>query len=318
MPVLNSQDPQTDPQTGPQLASQASSGPEPSPARRIARAFPACANPRCASGWLQLWRKRRVPVVEGGWLCSPACTRARVEDLLRREYAEARPVPPHRHRVPIGLVLLAQGWITHEHLKQALQAQRNGSGMRLGEWLVAHRGLDEARLTQALGLQWSCPVFSLEKHGSGLPVTVIPRLLPESFGFVPLRLTSSGMLYLAFEDRIDHSLALAIERMTGLRVESGLLSASEFAEARQRLAAGRFAPARMIEAASLDLLAEAFTRLIEKEKPVEARLVRVQDLLWLRLWRQGEGASPHHGQAHGGEDVIGAVTQFTQFTPEPR
>lgn len=299
MPVLNPQG----------LAPIAPPSTETSRARRTPRTFPACANPRCASGWLQLWRRRRVPVVEGGWLCSPACTRARIDDLVRREQAGAHSASAHRHRVPIGLVLLTQGWITHEQLKQALEAQRNGSGLRLGELLVANHGLDEARLTQALSLQWSCPVFSLEKH-SGPPVTILPRLLPESLGFVPLRLTASGILYLAFEDRIDHSLALAVERMTGLRVENGLLSASEFSQARERLEQGRFARARMIEASSLDLLAEAFTRHIEKEKPAEARLVRVHDLFWLRLWHQTESTTPDPAQSRGVEDVIGAITQF--------
>ncbi|HTM95383.1 MAG TPA: hypothetical protein VL100_06160, partial [Croceibacterium sp.] len=91
-----------------------------------ARAFPQCSNPHCASGWLQLWRKRRVPVVEGGWLCSPECTRARMEDLLVRERAGAGPAPTYRHRVPVGLILLTRGWISHEHLRDALEAQRNG------------------------------------------------------------------------------------------------------------------------------------------------------------------------------------------------
>jgi len=294
----------------PQLTPAPESAVGPSPARRASRAFPVCTNPRCSSGWLQLWRRRRVPVVEGGWLCSPACTRARVEDLLRREQSEAHPVSAHRHRVPIGLVLLTQGWTTHEHLKEALEAQRNGANMRLGEWLVANRGLSEARLTQALGLQWNCPVFSLEKHGSGLPVAIVPRLLTESFGFVPLRLTATGILYLAFEDRIDHSLTLAIERITGLRVESGLLSASEFRSAQQHLTQGRFAPTRMIEAGNFELLAEAFTRHIEKRQPAEARLVRLHDLFWLRLWHRADNPASDPAQNHRVEDIIGAVTRF--------
>jgi hypothetical protein len=277
---------------------------------RAARAFPVCANPHCASGWLHLWRKRRVPVLEGGWLCSPACTRARIEELLRREQSEARPVAAHRHRVPIGLVLLTQGWITHEQLKHALEAQRSGAGLRLGEWLVANCGLDEARLTQALGLQWSCPVFSLEKHGGGIPVTAVPRLLAESFGFVPLRLTSSGVLYLAFEDRIDHSLTLAVERITGLRVESGLLNASEFRSAQGQFQQGRFARARLIEAGNLGLLAEAFARQIEKQKPANARLVRLHDLFWLRLWQEHEDAAPHPAQNQTVEDILGTVVRF--------
>jgi hypothetical protein len=253
---------------------------------------------------------RRVPVLEEGWLCSPACTRARVEDLLRREQTATRPFAAHRHRVPIGLVLLDQGWITHENLKHALAAQRGGAGLRLGEWLVANRGLDEELLTQALGLQWSCPIFSLEKHGGGIPATVVPRLLAESLGFVPLRLTPSGVLYLAFEDRIDHSLTLAVERITGLRVESGLLNASEFRSAQQQFQQGRFARARLIEAGSLGLLAEAFARQIEKLKPANARLARLHDLFWLRLWHRGEDTAPHAAQNQGIEDIIGSVVRF--------
>lgn len=307
MPVLNLEDLQED-----QVHISGYPEWDPGSVRRSPRALSTCANPRCASGWLHLWRKRRVPVIEGGWLCSPACTRARVEDLLRRERCEARPTAAHRHRVPIGLVLLTQGWITHEQLKKALKAQRNGSCLRLGEWLMQHCGLSEARLTQALGLQWSCPVFSLEKHG-GLPVTVVPRLLPESFGFVPLQVTASRLLYLAFEDRIDHSLALAVERATGLRVESGLLSGSEFGEARRQFEQCRFPRARVIEAGSLALLTEAFARHIEKEKPSEARLVRVRDLFWLRLWRRPEGKAVDAMSDRGVDDVIGSVVEFEEL-----
>jgi hypothetical protein len=173
--------------------------------------------------------------------------------------------------------------------------------MRLGEWLVANRGLDETRLAHALGLQWSCPVFSLEKHGGGPPVTSVPRLLSESFGFVPLRSAASGVLYLAFEDRMDHSLTLAIERVTGLRVESGLLPTSEFRAAQERHRQGQFARARVIEAGSLSLLAEAFAKHIEKQKPMDSRLARVRDLFWLRMRRAA-------GQE---EDVIGSVVRFS-------
>jgi hypothetical protein len=282
-----------------------SASPEIAAGRRV-RIFPQCSNPRCASGWLQLWRKRRVPVVEGGWLCSPECTRARMEELLGREQSGLHTSETYRHRVPVGLILLTRGWIKHEHLRDALEAQRSGCGMRLGEWLVANRKLDDAHLAHALGLQWSCPVFSLEKHGGGPLVTIVPRLLSESFGFVPLRRASSGILYLAFEDRIDHSLTLAIERVTGLRVESGLLPASEFRAARERHCQGRFARARVIEAGSLPLLAEAFAKQIEKQKPVETKLSRLRDLFWLRMWR---AAGP--GRKAEGEDVIGSVVRFS-------
>ncbi len=153
--------------------------------------------------------------------------------------------------------------------------------------------------------------MSLEKHGGGIPVTIVPRLLAESLGFVPLRLTSSGVLYLAFEDRIDHSLALAVERITGLRVESGLLGASEFRKAQEQLQHGRFGRARLIEAGGLGPLAGAFAGHIEKQKPTNARLVRLHDLFWLRLWQGSEEGVAQRGQENAVEDIIGSVVRFS-------
>lgn len=297
MPILNS------------LSEMQHSLREASGSKRAARTFPVCTNPGCTSGWLQLWRKRRVPVVEGEWSCSQSCTQARIEELLRREQLGVHVTSAHRHRIPLGLVLLTQGWITHKHLKKALEVQQQKPGRRIGELLIANHGLDETRLTQALGLQWNCPVFSLQRH-ENLPATLIPRFLSQSLGFVPIKINSSGVLYVAFEDRINHSLALAIERITGFRVECGLLSGSEFAQAMERLNQSRFIRARMIEASSISLLAEAFTRHIEKARPAQTRVVRVHDLYWLRLWRKPENnmISINDGQF---EDVIGSLTQFT-------
>ena len=48
-----------------------------------------------------------------------------VKAAVNRELGEGEEVvAPHRHRVPLGLVMLAQGWITHPQLRQALESQR--------------------------------------------------------------------------------------------------------------------------------------------------------------------------------------------------
>ncbi|MGH9586270.1 MAG: hypothetical protein ACRD3F_04925 [Acidobacteriaceae bacterium] len=230
--------------------------------------------------------------------------------MLRRELAEAAPAIPHRHRIPIGLVLLTQGWITHEQLRQALKAQQEGSDLRLGKWLVTHQGLDEMRLTQALGIQWNCPVFRFDSRVDDLAAMAVPRLLSETFGFVPLRLTRSGILYLAFEDRIDHSVVLAIERITKLRVESGLLSETDFLQARERVLQAHFPRTRLIEAGNHDLLADAFAKHIEGCKPVQSRLVRIRDLFWLRMWTRTESRA--WSQLDEVEDVVGSVVRFSE------
>lgn len=277
--------------------------------------LPECANPNCTSGWLHLWRRRRMPVIEGGWLCSPACTQTRVQELVNREFRGAMDAPgAHRHRIPLGLVLLSAGWITHEQLKKALQAQKAGAKERIGEWLVKHCGLEEQRVTQALSLQWNCPVFSRPTGHAGFRVSPVPRIFVETFGVLPLRLSATGILYIAFEDRVDHSLTLALERMTRLRVEAGLLGESDFHRHHQSVLSMPYPRARLMEARSARDMTGLLARLIEKEKPSETRMVRVHDFFWLRFWKSENsrseknapaGDDPRTGQA---QDVICSVT----------
>jgi hypothetical protein len=277
--------------------------------------LPECANPSCSSGWLHLWRRRRVPVIEGGWLCSPACTQVRVQELVNREFRDAMPAPEtHRHRIPLGLVMLSAGWITHDQLKKALQAQKAGAKERIGEWLVKHCGLEEQRVTQALSLQWNCPIFSRPTGQTGFRSSPIPRIFVETFGILPLRLSATGILYAAFEDRVDHSLTLALERMTGLRVEVGLLGESDFHRHSQGVLSMAYPRARLMEARSARDMSGLLARLLEKEKPVDARLVRVHDFFWLRLWkgeqsRSEKDLSPASDLLSGNtQDVICSVT----------
>jgi hypothetical protein len=276
---------------------------------RHAPLFPACANPLCASGRLHLWRNRRAPVIESGWVCSPACTLARVQAAVSRELAGGGGgAGEHQHRVPLGLILLAQGWIDHDQLKRALRAQRQGEPGRIGAWLIAHCGLEEQRVTQALSLQWNCPVYTGEPDAALLTLCPVPRIFLDATGVLPLRLAATGLLYIAFEDRIDHSFTLALERMTGWRVEAGLLGGSEFRRYHARMLMGNFVRARLLEADSGASLAGSLAGVVEKTQPEEARLVRVHRFLWLRMWRQAGGAAP--GELPGlrqAEDVIGTI-----------
>ena len=248
-----------------------------------------CANPGCASGWLRLWRGRQTPVFEGGWLCGPRCTEAVVRAAVVRELEGQDPAPAlHRHRVPLGLLLLSQGAITRAQLRAALARQKS-SGGRLGMWLEAEHGLEERAITRALAVQWGCPVLTIENHSPERVAPLAPRLFIDAFGFLPLRLAGSTLLYLGFEDRIDRCVGLAIERMTRLRVEAGMVDGRAFAAAHRRMLAAPFPPARMVEAEGVDALVAAFTRIVEEARPVQARVVRMRDYLWLRLWRRFEG-----------------------------
>jgi Type II secretion system (T2SS), protein E, N-terminal domain len=243
-----------------------------------------CANSTCRTGWLHLWRSRSYPIFEAGWTCSAECTRARVAAAVRREL-EGRVASPdtHRHRVPLGLTMLEQGWITAAQLRHALEAQRTAGGGRLGHWLVRQEGVSEKLVTRALGLQWSCPVLPLEFHDAEALTVLLPRLFVDAFGALPLRVAAGKLLYLGFEDRLDAVLALAVERMTGLRVESGLVQGSLFGPAHTRMLGARFPRVELIEASSKPAAVHALSKAIERARPVESRLVRVHDCLWLRM-----------------------------------
>jgi hypothetical protein len=268
--------------------------------------FQTCSNPGCGSGWLHLWRSRQAPVFEGGWSCSAGCTAAQVASAVSRELdGRGLAQESHRHRVPLGLVMLEQGWITSGQLRLALDAQRVAGVGRLGYWLVRQQGVSEQLVTRALGVQWSCPVLPLEFHDAETLAALVPRLFVDAFGALPLRLAAGRLLYLGYEDRLDPIVALAVERMSGLRVESGLVAESLFRPAHARMLSAKFPAVELLEATSEPAVAHALTKSIERVRPVESRLVRVHDCLWLRMWRQAQsGPAPERGAI---QDVICSI-----------
>lgn len=277
-----------------------------SPAGRRSRLLSTCANPHCASGWLHLWRSRSGPIFENSWTCSSDCTRALVALAVRRELdGRVAGEETHRHRIPLGLVMLEQGWITTQQLRHALDAQRRAGAGRLGQWLVRREGVSEQHVTRALGLQWSCPVLPLEFHDPEALTPLVPRLFLDAFGALPLRVAAGKLLYLGFVDRLDPVLALAIERMTGLRVESGLVRESEFRLAHERMLRAPFPPIELIEAPSEPASAHTLARSIERFRPAASRLVRVHNFLWLRLARRAHPAPVSPRDVH--HDLICSV-----------
>lgn len=260
--------------------------------------FPHCANARCATGWMHLWRNRRIPGFEGHWACSPECMADLVAAAVRRELDEGDSTStPHSHRLPMGLMLVDQGRITAEQLHAALEAQRraneeSGESMRLGEWLLKSGVLSEPALTRALSAQWNCPVFSLADYRPEEVAAAMPRFLSEALGALPLRAPGGRLLYVAFSGRIDRSLSYALERMTGLPIAAGIAADSEFSGAQARFLETPAPTVRLLEAASSWVLVRTLTKLIETERPVEARLTRVHEYYWLRLWRRRADGLP--------------------------
>ncbi|MDE3105265.1 MAG: hypothetical protein KGK08_08835 [Acidobacteriota bacterium] len=246
-----------------------------------------CGNPECSSSWSVPWRSRRRPVFESQWGCSGRCLQSIVRAAVRREHGgerrNASAPQPHRHRVPLGLVMLAQGWITNPQLQQALNQQRTAGTGRIGDWLVNACGLDTEQVTRGLSVQWGCPVFSTDGFDAQAMALVLPEPAVQEFGMVPLRAVGN-MLYLGCEDRPSPSVAFAAERMSGLKTETGLVESKAFQAAREALAAANNIPCEVAAAADLDALTARVSALLEDRQPLASRLVRMHQYFWLRLW----------------------------------
>lgn len=266
-----------------------------------------CGNADCASTWTMPWRRRRRPIFEEQWGCGGRCVLAMVRSALRRETGDGTMAVPHRHRVPLGLLMLSQGWITQSQLRQALEAQRqNGTG-RIGEWLIAECGIEAEQITRGLSMQWNCPVLSAEGFSPEAMALVMPGVFVEKFGLLPLRIAGTRILYLAFEDCLNASASLAIEQMTGLKVESGVLNEVQLRAARTRLLQCDSVEMKVEAVLDADSLAGRITAILEQKQPVDSRLVRLHQYYWLRLWLES-GTTGRSGRLPvSGEDMCDYV-----------
>jgi Type II secretion system (T2SS), protein E, N-terminal domain len=204
--------------------------------------------------------------------------------------------------------MLEQGWISQIQLRLALEAQKAAGRGRIGYWLVRQCAVSEELVTRALALQWSCPVMSLDGHEAATLTTVMPRLFVDAFAALPLRVAAGKVLYLGFEKSLDPMLAFAVGRMTGLRVESGVVRESLFRTAHARMLDSSFAPVELVEAVSQAVAADVLAKAMEQARPIASRLVRVHDCLWLRMWLCAQkSALPETGSIR---DVVCSIGAF--------
>ena len=132
----------------------------PSVSQRMPDGKRGCGNIECTSFRIAPWRSRKRPIFEDQWGCSGRCVLSLARAAVRRETANGleTSIPQHRHRLPLGLLMLAQGWITHSQLQHVLNKQK-AEGGRIGDWLIAECGVQPQQVTRGLSMQWSCPVL---------------------------------------------------------------------------------------------------------------------------------------------------------------
>jgi hypothetical protein len=269
-----------------------------------------CGNSACTGGWTRPWRNRRRPIFEGQWGCGGRCVLALVRTAIKRELGDgviSASTAPHRHRLPLGLLMLAQGWITQPQLQKALAAQReNGTG-RIGDWLKSECGLEAEQIVRGLSMQWGCPVLTTEGFSPQAMALVMPKIFAEKFGLLPLRVAGSRILYLGFSERLDASAAFAAERMTELKVESGVVEGAQFEAAREKLLACDGVEMKLEAADDKDAMAARITAILEQKQPIGSRLVRLHEYYWLRMWLENGALGTVGSLPATGEDVMDHV-----------
>jgi hypothetical protein len=262
--------------------------PKSHPSTRANRWIDVCGNRECRTGWLQLFRNRSFPRFEEKWGCSAVCMERMIADTLRSQIESWEPVPAERAlRMPLGLILLSRGWISHRELQEALAAQRRAQNGRIGEWLHRLHGISEETITKALGIQWNCTVLPSGMPGLEFARSLIPVFLRNRYGLAPLRQGSDRSLYLAGKYRAEHAAARAMEYMFREPVHAAFLEDSAW-----NLADGDAADTTALHLPGHDGVVACIREWIEQSRPSDARLVRVHDHLWLRMWLRERGSQP--------------------------
>ena len=270
---------------------------------------PHCAMPGC--------KGRSLYPFESGGACSPGC----LQQLLREAVAEEQRLAhleelEAKPRVKLGRILIEQGTINEAQLEQALRSQKaTGAGL-LGCWLKQQVHLPEAEFTAALSIQWKCPVFRSGTFAPARMAAYLPRPLIEAHGALPLRVTGSPeRLSLCFEDHVDYPLMHAAERMHGISVDGGLLTATEFWQVTRELLSVRAPTVTVLSASSTECMTEAMARSLASSDISGCRLVAVHDCFWLRTWIKVE--NPDHSVTQVVQDLLCTIRQSSGETSAP-
>lgn len=242
----------------------------------------ACSGPK--SPWARLWRQRSGAFLQGVFYCQRQCLETALTAQLARLHA-LPPAAPPANRIPLGLLMVARGWLTHEQVVTALDSQQRAGSGQIGEWFQRLGFATEQQVTSALGLQWGCPVtFSLDSAAI-LPFGRIPLGILEAFQMVPLQFVpATNTVYIAFGQRVDHAALYAIEKLLDCRTQPCVagrkMIADELANMRLQPRLRELEFGSMHDVADIGRVSVSYMLRLGAD---EARLGRVGDFIWLRL-----------------------------------
>lgn len=174
--------------------------------------------------------------LRGSSYCSPQCLENAARECFSKVCASVVTASTIQHRVPLGLLMLSRGQLTHPQLQTALEAQRATGHRRLGEWLEELGFATEPQVTAALGLQWACPVLVSRAPHDFACGRLLPYRLLERFRILPVQFVAATRnFYVAFCDGIDYTALYAIEQMLDCRTHACLIGRSSMDRELERM-----------------------------------------------------------------------------------
>jgi hypothetical protein len=147
---------------------------------------------------------------------------------LKTEHAYPTLAGLHHHKLKLGQVLVGSQYITETELAGALATLPHG--MRLGEHLIALECLSEDELYEALSLQQSLPVASLDADEVDPTILrSLPAKLLRLWRVIPFKV-ESGKLHIAVPELPTDDLHRAVRQFSALDLRFHLITPTGFDE----------------------------------------------------------------------------------------
>jgi Type II secretion system (T2SS), protein E, N-terminal domain len=254
--------------------------------RKLGRSEPLCALVSCTrskSLWYRLRHRPNGAFLQGNFYCQPQCLEAALLSHLSRLRTIA-PSPQPPNRIPLGLLMVARGKLTHIEVQAALEAQRRARHGKIGDWIEKLGFATEQEVTCALALQWGCPVAASFDPSAIQSSGDIPLPILEAFQMVPLNYAATNTLYLAFGERVDHVALYAIEKVLACRTHpcvagrKSIARQLDFMRQLPRPSDVEFGP--MSDLAEMGRIAASYS---SRLSPQSVRMSRIGSFIWLRL-----------------------------------
>jgi Type II secretion system (T2SS), protein E, N-terminal domain len=245
-----------------------------------------CASPSCTKPktlWQRIHAHRAGTFLDDKFYCQPQCLeRALIAQISRLSSITQAIQPPNR--IPLGLLMVARGKLTHAEVRAALEAQRRARSGKIGDWFEKLGFATEQEVTAALALQWGCPVASSFDLAAVDTPGTIPLPILEAFQMLPANyVAATNTLYLAFGERVDHAVLYAIETTLGCRTQPCVGGRKSIA--RQLESMGQLSSPQDVEFVTHDPgeMARITSSYVNRLSPLQVRLSRAGGFIWLRL-----------------------------------